>query len=192
MVTVECQNCGKPVATYPSRVNRTRFCSRTCYAEWLSKNNRGAIHGMYGKHHTEEARRKMSRAALESAKTGASNHNWKGGRYKVRGYVMVALRSLPPEEQTRFASMASRSSGKYIPEHRLVMARQLGRPLEPKEVVHHLNGVKDDNRPENLELKQPSEHTDAYWQLVAEVQSLRRENEQLRAQLSKFLSATSR
>jgi hypothetical protein len=79
---------------------------------------------------------------------GASHGNWKGGRTTTgEGYVqcMVAL-------DDPMASMRSRSG--YVLEHRLVVARAIGRPLEPRETVHHINGDRRDNRLENLQLRQ--------------------------------------
>lgn len=57
------------------------------------------------------------------------------------GYVLVRRPGHP---------MASKRG--WVPEHRLVMSRHLGRDLLPEETVHHRNGVKTDNRIANLEL----------------------------------------
>ena len=48
--------------------------------------------------------------------------------------------------------IAGFADGRYILEHRVVMARTLGRPLADSEVVHHINTIKTDNEPGNLYL----------------------------------------
>jgi len=84
-------------------------------------------------------------------RSGNKNPRWKGGRRKrADGYVLVYQPGHP---------YAYRN---YVLEHRLVMEKALGRYLQPHEIVHHINGIKDDNRIENLTVtsrqKHPSHH----------------------------------
>lgn len=84
--------------------------------------------------------------------TGYNNGMWKeNGRAtkNLNGYVYVKSHNHP-----------NRNKQDYIKEHRLVMEKHLGRYLTREEVVHHINGIKNDNRIENLTVfKSSGEHS---------------------------------
>lgn len=85
---------------------------------------------------------------FKKGSNGEMNKSWKGGRYKdYWGYVFIYAPYHPKA-----------MNGGYVREHRLVMEKFLGRYLEDNEVVHHKNGIKDDNRLENLEVMSDREH----------------------------------
>lgn len=71
---------------------------------------------------------------------GEEHYNWQGdSRLKADGYRLVYRREHP------LADMKG-----YVREHRLVAQEALGRPLPRTAVLHHINGVRDDNRNSNL------------------------------------------
>lgn len=79
---------------------------------------------------------------------GANHHNWKGGHHLDQsGYRRVKLRKSDP-----FYGMCAPNG--YVMEHRLVLARALGRLLRSHETVHHIDGDRQNNALENLELRQ--------------------------------------
>lgn len=80
-------------------------------------------------------------------RSGNAHPSWKGGRYTTpAGYVYV--QADPDDEMFIMANVLG-----YIMEHRLVIARSIGRPLTRKETVHHINGDTADNRLANLQLR---------------------------------------
>lgn len=80
--------------------------------------------------------------------TKGNGGNWKGGRFYSNGYRYIRIVTHP---------QASKKG--YVMEHRYIMEKHIGRLLDPvKEVVHHINGDKLDNRIDNLELVTRGRH----------------------------------
>lgn len=71
---------------------------------------------------------------------------YKGGKIKHNGYIRILV--LPKDKESV-----------YVGQHRLIAEKYLGKKLDRKEIIHHINHIKDDNRPENLYLfSNQSEH----------------------------------
>lgn len=83
--------------------------------------------------------------------TATRNMKTKGGRINHRGYVRLWMPDYP---------WGTTAKG-YVLEHRYVMEQHLGRKLDPWEKVHHKNGIKDDNRLENLAIVTHFQHRGA-------------------------------
>jgi len=101
-----------------------------------------------------------TRAHANSYYKKGNKNFWKGGKYRTTaGYVYRYSPNHPH---------ATKSG--YVLEHRLVMEKHLGRYLKKKdpickdEQIHHINGIKDDNRIENLELSNVHKHRSMHTQ----------------------------
>ena len=130
-----CIDCGE---TRWVRVSQQALRCRLC-ADKLKRGKHYSISSEFKKGHHQER--------------GANNPAWKGGRVLSQGYTWIKL---CPDDFFYQMTM----SNSYIQEHRLVMARGIGRNLQPWEIVHH-KGTKypsgsmenrSDNRFENLQI----------------------------------------
>jgi len=90
--------------------------------------------------------------------------NWKGGRRKQSGYIMIYNKNYP-----------HKSKRKYIFEHRIIWEQYHNKKLSKNMVIHHLNGIKDDNRPKNLVAMKNGEHvhqTEPYKKRIRELEAI--------------------
>lgn len=188
-----CSHCGKKmwVIPYKIKINQYHFCSRKCFNQW----NRGINHIAYRgggkevicaycgkKFLIDRCRHKSYKNHFcnveckynwvrKNMPKGSDSPSWRGGRTKCpNGYIKVR-------------DYSGRYVRNCIYEHRLVMEKHLGRYLYPWETVHHKNGIKDDNRIENLKLLPGKEHN-------TKVQKIYLENQRLKERLALLESAT--
>jgi len=146
-----CEKCGVP--TYRSKGSTRRFCSVECHdqAQRIGQQRpcETCGRGMYVTP-SIESKRFCCRACYETQRASSSSigrtHNGRGVVRDHAGY----LRIWEPEHP---ASMQGR-----VLEHRWVMEQAIGRFLVTDEHVHHVNGVKDDNRVENLQVMGSQDH----------------------------------
>jgi len=138
-----CIKCGKEFI--PKTKNRpAKFCSYRCNS---------IVNGYQKGHRFYRGGEKgwIRKGQRLSRKTEFKSRG-KGGRYKIRGYVLVYVPNHP-----------FKTSADSVFEHRLVVEKYLGRYLTKDEVVHHKNHIKDDNRIGNLEVINKKLHSKLHW-----------------------------
>lgn len=99
-----------------------------------------------------QARNRLCHSCANSigakSRIGERSNRWNGGQFKFRGYIFI----LTPEHPRALHY-------KYVKRAILVLEEKLGRALLPGMDSHHKNGIKNDDRPENLEEQEHGEHS---------------------------------
>ena len=163
-----CEQCGKALSG-----QQKRFCSHTCWYE-SNRYEKTAICVTCGNTFEKKYRKQIAcsvdcgnraKSANKTVICQTCNTEFERPHGKMRMYCSRTcamtgryrkgqIRQRAEGETISHSSgyIQQKSDGKWIMQHRLVMEQIIGRPLKRDERVHHKNGNRQDNRPENLEL----------------------------------------
>ncbi len=143
MTEIVCKTCQKPFLISPSRIKYgKKYCSRLCFDK-----------AMIGTHRGKEIQRGQHLSPQTQFKKGQPCPNYKGGHKSKAGYFYIWKPNHPSAEKRG-----------YVNRSILVAEEKIGRFLKRNERVHHINEIKDDDRPENLEIMTEREHKSLHAQ----------------------------
>lgn len=180
-----CALCAKE---FQHRDHRNKYCSRECALKGRGLNSRKRVKQNCLKcgNEFEVPQCRVSRTGRGRAGQFCSRRcaydsferDFEARHKNAQGYILA---SLPKEHPVAIARAKRGINNHKHPEHRLVMEKHLGRYLKANENVHHKNGIRDDNRIENLELWVKTQPAGQRAEdLHLEIEILRKENEELK------------
>lgn len=151
MKASNCIICGKVFKFNPNS-SKGKYCSYFCYWKNLKGKkpvhlsnkkgicmNTGRTHFKKGQIAWNKGKHIFLGGGAKKGNTREKSPSWKGGITKSRGYILIHSPNHPFKD-----------AHNYVRQSHLVMEKILGRYIQPHERVHHINGIKDDDRPENL------------------------------------------
>lgn len=148
-LSFKCENCGKIGERVPSA--KRRYCSQPCaYAHRVKLASASKVCEACGESFTVRRSQKTRKCCgflcaqkLNARKAGRKRSAWSsrrgkqpGGEYSPNTYIKL--------------------NGRHY--HRIVAEKKLGRPLRPGEIVHHIDGNRRNNDPDNLAIITQSQH----------------------------------
>ena len=171
-IWLECQQCHKFRWVFVRRTKMPTLCHHCVVSQSKS---------FSPEHRKNISLAKMGDKNPQRRFMGEKNRHWKGGRITRKdGYVQVYI-----EPDDFFYSMCTKE--RYVMEHRLVMAKHLSRCLLDWETVHHKNGIRNDNRIENLELITLSAQHTGITKVQTYIKKLERRIQELEANTKKSI-----